>query len=411
MRGERFTFTGHAGDALAARLDLPAGPPRAAALMAHCFTCGKDIGAARRIAARLVAEGFAVLRFDFTGLGHSGGEFANTTFTSNVEDLALAAAAMAARGLPPGLLIGHSLGGTAAIAAAGRIASVRAVAVLGAPVDPAHVLHHFGGDIARIRARIRAEGVAEVSLSGRPFRIGRDFVEDVAGARIEDALRHLKAALLVLHAPRDPVVGIENATAIFLAARHPKSFVTLDGADHLLGDPVEADHAAGVIAAWAARYVARAPLPEAPALPEGVTRVREVDPGGFLQDIMAGPHHLTADEPPSVGGGDLGPTPYQLLAAALGACTAMTLRLYARHKGIALDGVTVDVTHGRSHAGDAGAGGAVDVFARKITLAGDLDPATRARLIEIADRCPVHRTLERGARIETVALAPQGASA
>jgi putative redox protein len=398
---DRFTFPGHAGDDLAARLDLPDGPVRAAALFAHCFTCGKDIAAARRIAARLTAAGYAVLRFDVTGLGHSAGEFANTTFSTNAADVAAAAQAMAGRGMPPALLIGHSLGGAAVLAAAADVPSARAVAVIGAPFDPGHVTHNFAGALETITA----DGSAEVTLGGRRLRIGRGFVEDVAAARLAPAIAGLKRALLVLHAPGDTVVGIDNATRIFTAAKHPKSFVTLDTADHLVSDPADADYAASVIAAWAARYVDMAAEPPRAGAPEGVVRVSEAGPDGFLQDISAGPrHHLLADEPASVGGTDLGPTPYGLVAAGLGACTAMTLRLYARRKGLKMAHASVEVTHDKVHAADAGADGArIDVFRRVVRITGDLTADERARLMEIADKCPVHRTLESGARIETVA--------
>ncbi|MCE0504329.1 bifunctional alpha/beta hydrolase/OsmC family protein [Roseivivax sp. GX 12232] len=398
MPTEKLTFPGANGDLLAGRLDLPAGPPRAAALFAHCFTCGKDIAAARRIAGQLAAEGFAVLRFDFTGLGHSGGEFENTSFTSNVDDLVAAAEALAARDLAPALLIGHSLGGAAVLKAAGQIPSARAVATIGAPCDPGHVTHNFAAALPQI-AR---EGVAEVSLAGRPFRIGQGFVEDVSEARLAPAIAGLKRALLVLHAPRDATVGIENATAIFSHAKHPKSFVTLDEADHLVSRPEDAEYAASVITAWARRYLDLPAPPARPEAPEGVVRVTENDAAGFLQDVVAGPHHITADEPEAVGGSDQGMTPYNLLCAALGACTAMTLRLYARRKGLPLTHVEVDVCHDKRHAEDAASGGAkVDVFHRVLRLEGDLDEETRARLLEIADKCPVHRTLEPGAKVVT----------
>ena len=398
MASEKFTFTGHAGDDLSARLDMPDGPVRAVALFAHCFTCGKDIAAARRIAQRLAVTGIAVLRFDFTGLGHSGGEFANTTFTSNAEDLVRAAQALTDRGMAPGLLIGHSLGGAAVLAAAGRMPSVRAVVTLAAPADPAHVLHNFEGDLPRIAA----DGVAEVSLGGRKVSIGRDFVEDVTKATPLSAVAGLKRALLVMHGPLDRTVGIDNAAAIFQAARHPKSFVTLDDADHLISDPADADYAAEVIEAWASRYLDMAPVEVPEGVPEGVTRVRESDPGGFLADVVTGRHHLRADEPVSYGGTDLGPSPYQFLATALGACTTMTVRMYARRKGIGLTGIAVDVSHRKSHAEDAMAGRQkADTFTRRITLEGPLSDEERQRLLEIADKCPVHRTLHGSSEIVT----------
>ena len=401
MTTERFTFEGHAGDALAARLDLPDGPHLATALFAHCFTCGKDISAARRISARLSGMGIAVLRFDFTGLGHSKGEFGNSTFTSNVDDLVRAAATLAGRGMPPSLIIGHSLGGAAVLRAAGEIESVKAVVTIGAPFDPGHVTHNFGDALDRIRT----DGSAEVSLAGRPFTIGKAFLDDVSASSLAPAIATLRKALLVMHAPRDATVGVENATNIFLAAKHPKSFVTLDDADHLISDGADAEYAAEVIAAWSTRYLDLKPPAPPPGAPEGIVRVSEADPGGFLQDVNAGPnHHALADEPEAYGGTNRGMTPYGFLAAGLGACTSMTIRMYARRKGWPLTHVSVDVCHDKVHAQDAEAASEtkIDHFRREIRLEGDLDDDQRARLLEIADKCPVHRTLERSSHVETV---------
>ncbi len=400
MPTERFTFPGHAGHDLAARLDLPDGPHVATALMAHCFTCGKDIPAARRIAARLAAMGIAVLRFDFTGLGHSGGEFENTTFTSNIADLHAAVQALTARGMAPSLLIGHSLGGAAVLRAGGDMPSVKAIATIGAPFDPEHVTHNFNDALDKIAV----DGVGEVNLGGRPIRISQSFIEDVRAEHVGPAIAQLGKALLVLHAPRDQIVGIENATQIFIAAKHPKSFVTLDNADHLITTPADAEYAAEVIAAWAARYLdLRPPTPPALNAPEGITRVSEADKNGFLQDVQAGPrHHTLADEPVDFGGTDKGMTPYQFVAAGLGACTSMTIRLYARRKGWPLEHVSVDVSHDRIHAKDAeGQNTPLETFTRRIVLQGALDQAQRDKLLEIAGKCPVHKTLESGAKIVT----------
>lgn len=400
MPTERFTFTGHAGDTLAARLDLPEGPVLATALFAHCFTCSKDIPAARRIAARLAGAGIAVLRFDFTGLGHSQGEFENTSFATNIEDLVLATQALEERGMPPALLIGHSLGGAAMLAAARRIDSARAVVTIGAPFDPGHVTHNFGDALETIEA----EGAAEVMLGGRPVRIGKNFVESVRAEQLEGEIANLRRALLVLHAPRDAVVGIENAAEIFGAARHPKSFVTLDNADHLISDPANAEYAAEVIAAWAARYLDLQPPAPPPGAPEGIVRVTEADPDGFLQDVNAGPrHHVLADEPAAYGGTDRGLSPYGFLSAGLGACTSMTIRMYARRKGWPLTGVSVDVSHDKVHAQDASQQQETraDRFRRVIRLEGDLSETQRQKLLEIAGKCPVHRTLERSSEVET----------
>ncbi|MEN0002285.1 MAG: bifunctional alpha/beta hydrolase/OsmC family protein [Pseudomonadota bacterium] len=401
MSIERFTFPGHAGNDLAARLDMPEGPHLATALFAHCFTCGKDITAARRIAARLAAMGIAVLRFDFTGLGHSEGEFANTTFSSNVEDLIEAARHLADRGMAPSLLVGHSLGGAAVLKAAAEIDSVKAVATIGAPFDPGHVTHNFSDALDEISA----QGHAQVDLAGRPFTIGRAFVDDVSAASLAPAIGKLKKALLVLHAPRDATVSVENATQIFLAAKHPKSFVTLDDADHLVSRAEDAEYTAEVISAWAGRYLDLRPPAPPPGAPEGIVRVSEADPGGFLQDVNSGPfHHTVADEPLAYGGTNQGMSPYGFLSAGLGACTSMTIRMYARRKGWPLNHVSVDVSHDKVHGQDAETSKAVriDSFRRKIRLDGDLSQEQRMRLLEIADKCPVHKTLETGAKVETI---------
>ncbi|MEM9267688.1 MAG: alpha/beta fold hydrolase [Pseudomonadota bacterium] len=406
MLSEKLTFQGHSGEMLAARLDRPAGRQHATALFAHCFTCSKDIPAARRIAQRLASMGIGVLRFDFTGLGHSSGEFANTNFTSNVEDLRRAAAHLESLGMAPDLLIGHSLGGAAVLKAAGDMPSVKAVVTLGAPSDPGHVAHNFQDAVATIEA----DGEAEVSLAGRPFTIRKTFLDDIRSSELLPAVSTMKKALLVLHAPTDMTVGIENAADIFTAAKHPKSFVTLDDADHLITQAAHAEYAAEVIGAWLAHYLP-SPKEAAPiGAPEGIVRVAEADPDGFLQDVSAGPaHHTLADEPTAYGGTDQGMTPYQFLAAGLGACTSMTIRMYARRKKWPLSHVSVDVTHDKIHATDCEhceeSAPRIDRFVRKITLHGDLSSDQRTRLLEIADKCPVHRTLEASSTIETELLA------
>ena len=391
----RATFKGSAGTQLAARLDLPAGPVRGFALFAHCFTCSKDILAAKRIASGLAAAGVGVLRFDFTGLGSSEGEFANTNFSSNVEDLVHAAAYLRANFAAPHLLIGHSLGGAAVLAAAAEIQEAKAVATIGAPADVAHVLTRFGSSLEDIRQR----GEASVTLAGRQFTIRRAFVEDAEGQRLARRIAALGKALLVMHAPLDAVVGIDNASKIFLAAKHPKSFVALDDADHLLSDAAAATYAARVIVAWASKY-----LPELPADAEDETGVlvRETMQARYQNIAVAGRHRLLADEPASVGGLDSGPNPYDFLSIALGACTAMTLRVYAEHKKLALGRICVAVKHGKvaaQHCIDCGAAaegrdGKIDRFDRVISVEGKIDPVLGEKLVEIAAKCPVHRTLE-----------------
>ena len=401
MKTEQIEFNGHDGSALAARLDLPTGKPSAYALFAHCFTCSKDIPAARRIAQRLASLGIAVLRFDFTGLGQSGGEFANTNFSSNVEDLLLAAQYLKQHYQAPQLLIGHSLGGAAILSVAGKIPESKAVITIGAPADPHHVSHLFDQQAESIKA----DGQAEVQLAGRTFTIKQDFIDDISNNNLSTKIGSLKKALLVLHAPMDDIVEIDNASKIFQMAKHPKSFITLDDTDHLLSEPKDADYTAELIATWAQRYVNASLLPKTMNAPEGVVRVSEADSNSFTQDISASGHHLIADEPESYGGNFLGATPYQLVSAGLGACTSMTIRMYARRKKIALEHVEVDVSHNKIHATDCetcdSSTGKIDQFERKITLSGDINAKDRQRLLEIADRCPVHRTLESEINIVT----------
>ncbi len=393
VTSEKLSFTGAGGQELAARFDKPRGRTHAVALFAHCFTCTKDIFAASRIAAGLASRGIAVLRFDFTGLGHSEGEFANTNFSSNVGDLVAAADHLRSHSEAPKIVIGHSLGGAAVLAAAGRIPEAVAVATIGAPADPGHVQHLFQA----ARPEIEAKGEAEVLLAGRPFTIKKQFLEDIEATRLEEAIGGLRKALLVFHAPRDATVGIENAGRIFAAAKHPKSFVSLDDADHLLTRHEDATYVAEVLAGWAGRSLGlteEAPLKAA----SGTVVVQETGEGKFTQRIAAGAHQLRADEPVSVGGDDSGPGPYDLVLAGLGACTSMTLRLYAERKGWPLSRVTVTLTHDKIHAEDCAdcetKSGRLDRIERRLSIEGEIDDEQRARLLDIADKCPVHRTLE-----------------
>jgi uncharacterized OsmC-like protein/fermentation-respiration switch protein FrsA (DUF1100 family) len=400
MPAERFDFVNAEGHRLAALLDNPAGPPRAYALFAHCFTCGKDVNSARRIAEGLKTVGIGVLRFDFTGLGGSEGEFANTTFSSNVADLVAAASELRRVKRAPAILIGHSLGGAAVLAAAADVPEARAVVTIAAPSDPQHVTGLFRDRLDEIGE----QGEIEVTLSGRPFRIRRSFVEDVAEQNLMDKIAHLRKALLVFHSPTDDTVGIENASAIFAAAKHPKSFVSLTGADHLLSRRSDAAYVANVIAAWAERYLDMPEPVAEPAAEPGVV-VRATGQGRFQQEVRMGRHHLIADEPVKDGGLDSGPGPYDLLLASLGACTAMTLRLYAEHKKLPLEQVTVRLSHGKIYAADCEScetkEGKIDRIERTIVLDGELNDDQRARLIEIADKCPVHRTLTSEVEIRT----------
>jgi uncharacterized OsmC-like protein/alpha-beta hydrolase superfamily lysophospholipase len=402
MPAEKFDFRNAQGHTLAALLDRPDGPIRAVALFAHCFTCGKSNRAARHIADGLKLYGIAVLRFDFTGLGASEGEFANTTFSSNVDDLVAAADHLRTTLMAPAILIGHSLGGAAVLAAAHRIAEARAVVTIAAPSDPAHVVGLFGERIAELDNKDEVE----VTLAGRPFRIRRALLDDIAQQNLKPLIAGLHKALLMFHSPTDDTVGIDNASEIFLAAKHPKSFISLTGADHLISRSSDATYVARVIAAWADRYLDMAVDAEpAEDTPSGTVAVRETRRGQFQQEVILGRHRLLADEPIKDGGLDTGPGPYDLLLAALGACTSMTVRLYADHKQIPLLRTQVRLRHEKIYAKDCAEcetkEGKIDHIERAITFEGDLTAEQRARLLEIADKCPVHRTLKSEVDIRT----------
>jgi putative redox protein len=387
----KIEFPGHTGQLLAARLDMPT-HPRAFALFAHCFTCGKDIFAAQRIAERLTAQGIAVLRFDFTGIGSSEGEFANTNFSSNVEDLLAAVDFLRTRYRAPSLLIGHSLGGAAVLAAAPKVPEAVGVATIGAPSSASHVTHLFTDSIEEIERT----GTAHVMLAGRPFTITRQFLDDVASQDFLRDLSHMKKALLVCHAPLDDTVGLENANTIFAAAHHPKSFVSLDTADHLLRKRADAVYAADIIAAWASRFLPEIASDEAPLEP-GLVTVHETRTGRYANEVRAGRHHLPASEPAEMGGDDSGPAPFDYLLASLGACTSITLRMYAERKQIAVERIGVALRMRKIEADGAD----ITEITREITLDGDLAVDDRDRLLAIAERCPVHRTLTREIRIRS----------
>jgi len=405
MSTERFQFTGEGGHQLAAALELPEGEPAAFALFAHCFTCGKDTLAAKRISVALAAKGIAVVRFDFTGLGSSEGDFSNSTFSSNVADLVHAADHLRSTHKAPSILIGHSLGGAAILAAAGKIPEAKAVVTIAAPSDPAHVTGLFREHLDNIRA----QGEVEVSLAGRPFRIRREFLDDIAEHELMKDVTGLRKALLVMQSPVDDTVGIDNATRIFVAAKHPKSFVSLDHADHLLSKPADALYAAEMIAAWASRYIeATKPAQASDSKEPRKVVVQETRKSKFNQTITVGPHRLVADEPISAGGQDAGPGPYDFLLAGLGACTSMTMRLYADRKSLPLDRVTVTLKHSKIYAKDCAEcetrDGMLDQIERDIAIDGALDAEQRKKLMEIADKCPVHRTLTSEIRIVTKAV-------
>lgn len=386
---ETIRFQNADGETLAARLDFPVGPVKAYALFAHCFTCSKDIIGARGVSRALAARGYAVLRFDFTGLGQSEGDFSDTTFSSNVDDLLRAAEHLRQNYEAPKLLVGHSLGGAAVLAAANRVPEALAVATIAAPSAPDHVKRHLDGKIDEIEA----DGEAVVDLGGRPFRIRKSFVDDLSAHAVLDEVAAMKKALLVMHAPLDDTVSVSNATDIFIAARHPKSFVSLDDADHLLSRKQDADYAGGVLAAWAERFVGSSDVAEAES--EDGWAVSRTAPGAtFAQDIAVGGHLVRADADAAEGGDGTGPNPTQLAHAALAACGGITAHMYARRKKWPLEAVEIAVR------GAPGGDQHVNtVMEKRVRLSGDLDDEQKARITEIIDKCPVHRMLAAGVDI------------
>ena len=402
MRYEKLTFDNDQGDQLAARLDLPVdGEPIAYALFAHCFTCSKNLKAVANISRALTRQGIAVLRFDFTGLGESEGDFADTNFSSNIDDLVAAAVFLEENHEAPSILVGHSLGGAAVLQAAHRLGTVKAVATIGAPYDPQHIEHLFEQSLGEIEHR----GEATVNIGGRPFSVKKQFIDDLRDQRATDNIAALKRPLLIFHSPVDLIVGVENAALIFKAARHPKSFISLDHADHLLSDTSDSEYVGSVLAAWAGKYIG-APQPDRKHLDLTDNQVvARLEGAGYRTEMLANGFPLIADEPVAVGGTNAGPTPYDYVVAGLGACTAMTLRMYADRKGWPLEAVEVRLNHEKIHARDCEdceqKAGKIDQISRELVLTGPLDEEQRQRIMQIANRCPVHRTLEGEVKILT----------
>ena len=403
MQNKNVTFENEYGQALSGLMALPESEPRAYALFAHCFTCSKNLKAATNIARALTDSGIAVLRFDFTGLGQSEGAFEDTNFSSNVSDLLAAVRFLEAKYRAPEILIGHSLGGTAILQAAVNVPSAVAVATIGSPSDPDHVRHLLAG----AEQALRDDGSAEVNLGGRPFTMKRQFLDDLERHELPAAIRSLRKALLIMHAPLDDIVEIDNASELFARALHPKSFISLDKADHLLGREEDSLYAGHVLAAWASRYLESGGVVAESGRPDtgDYETAARTEIGGFRTGLVAGGHALVADEPASVGGTGAGPSPYDLLSAALAACTSMTLKMYASHKKLDLESATVRVRHGKIHAADCedceSAEGRIDRFERELLLVGNLSDEQRQRMLEIADRCPVHRTLHSEVTVRT----------
>ena len=403
MNQQKVSFKNVNGETLVGRLSLPANQhPHNFVLFAHCFTCNKNFTAIRNISRALTADGFGVLRFDFTGVGESEGEFSDSNFSGNVEDLLEAAKYLEEHYAAPTLIIGHSLGGAAVILAAQKISSIRAIATIAAPSNPLHVKHIFKDDIETIKDK----GIAEVNIGGRSFTIKNQFLEDLKSQSFQETLKNSGKSILILHSPQDQVVEIKNAEEIYIAVRHPKSFVSLDGADHLLSNPKDATYTGEIIGKWSKRYLE---MPGAIALETEKEVVASLDSAdGFTTQLKVGSHYITADEPVSYGGNNFGPSPYELVSAGLSACTAMTIQMYAKRKKWPLENVEVHTSYQKLHADDCqncdSSEAKIDTFQRAIKLTGSLDDKQIARIMEIADKCPVHRTLKSEIKIDTTLL-------
>lgn len=399
MPSKKVVFINKNGYKLSARLELPLNSqPDAYAVFAHVFTGSKSLSATRHISRALTLNGIAVLRFDFTGLGESEGDFSDTNFSSNVEDLLAACRFLRDNYSPPNIMIGHSLGGAASVFAAAKVDSIKAVATIGAPSEPDHVTHLLTSKIEDIEKT----GMAQVNIGGQIFTIKKHFLDDLRSKDMYKIVKNLNKAILVLHSPQDTVVEIENAAKIYHAAMHPKSFVTLNDADHMLTNKNDAFYVGNMIATWAKRYVE---IPKTISLATHKQVVARLGQSGYTTDIMAGKHGLIADESESLGGADFGPSPYELLNASLGACTAMTLQMYARRKNWDLQEVQVHLSFARSYKDDCEhcdeKERRLDVFDREIEIKGNLDESQISRLLEIANKCPIHRTLAASGEVRT----------
>ncbi len=398
MNSKKLFFTNRAGSKLVARLDTPVNQKiKACALFAHCFTCGKNLSAVRNISRALTLEGIAVFRFDFSGLGESEGDFADTNFSSNVEDLIDAAAFMGEQLESPSIIIGHSLGGAAVLFATEHLPSIKAVITIGAPASPQHLTHLFEGQLHKIEEN----GVAEVSIGGRSFNIKKQFVDDLMTKSLPRLLSTMRTPLLIMHAPQDTTVGIGNAKEIYQAAHHPKSFVSLDGADHLLTDKKDSLYVGSILATWVKKYLDLQPEEE---LTTDKQVVVNIDQSHYTSRVATNNHQFLADEPPVVGGKGLGPSPFEFLLSALGSCTVMTLRMYADRKKWDLQEVTAHLSYSKENVRDtSGASGKIiSQFDLELEIEGNLTPEQKNRLLEIANKCPVHKTLIGEVEVEAI---------
>lgn len=392
MNLQKVLFYNKEGQQLAGRLELPANQlPHNFVLFSHCFTCNKNLMAIKNISKSLTSNGFGVLRFDFTGLGESEGHFADTNFSGNVEDLVAAAEYLRDTYKAPSLLIGHSFGGAAAIIAASEIPSIKAIATIAAPSNPVHVKNLLRSNIEEINVN----GKAVVNIGGRDFTIKKQFLEDLETKTLPKIAKELRKPILIMHSPQDQIVAIKNAEEIYIAAHHPKSFISLDGADHLLSNKKDSSYAGSVISGWAKRYLE---IPLGKRISSEHQVVASLDSGdGFSASMKVGNHYMMADEPEDFGGNDFGPSPYELVSAGLSACTAMTIQMYVKRKGWDLQNIEVHTSYSKSHAEDCqdceSPGTKIDTFHRELKLSGSINEKQTKRILEIADKCPVHKTL------------------
>ncbi len=400
MRRQKVTFRNKNNQELTGRLEFPVDQqPHNYVVFAHCFTCSKNLSAVKNISEALTNKGFGVLRFDFTGLGESEGDFEDTNFSGNVEDLIAASTYLENHYMAPSLLVGHSLGGAAVIIAASKLPSVIAVATISAPSNPKHVSHLLKEHVDEIKST----GSATVDLGGRPFTIKKQFLDDLESNSLSTIIKDLRKAILIFHSPQDETVNIKNAEELYKAAHHPKSFVTLDGADHLLSNSNDSKYVGNVIAEWASRYLIKTSEIALKTSHQVVASL--ANDADFTTEMKVGNHYMRADEPKEYGGQDFGPSPYEFVSAGLSACTAMTIQMYAKRKGWDVKNVEVHTSYGKNHAQDCMdcemESAKIDTFERGIRLEGELDEDQLKRILNIANKCPVHKTLHSETQVIT----------
>ncbi|MBO3115669.1 alpha/beta fold hydrolase [Winogradskyella sp. DF17] len=402
MNSTKLKIENRKGITLNAHLELPANQkPNYYAIFAHCFTCSSSLNAVRHVSRALTQDGFAVVRFDFTGLGRSEGDFADSHFSANVEDVIDVHQFMTDNYKAPSLLVGHSLGGAAVLVAGSKLAAVKAIATVGAPATIGHVKHLFSHAIEDVKEK----GKVKINIGGRPFEIDENFVSEFDKTDLQTIVKNLRKPLLIMHSPFDKIVGIENAQDLYLNAHHPKSFVTLDAADHLLTRETDSQYVGEVIGTWAKRYFPKTENTMLSTEGEQLVAHLNIVEDNFTTFIQTKNHTFTADEPEEIGGNDFGPSPYEYLNAALAACTVMTLKLYAERKQWDLNEVFIYISHSRKHSDDLRAEVEkpkyLDHISKKLKFVGNLDDSQKERLKEIASRCPVHKTIASEVIFET----------